>query len=249
MEEPGGLPFEREYFVHLSDCDADLCLSVRGFLRWFEEIALLQSEELGVGIDHYHEHQVIWMLSRYDLELADRPAFRERVTVGTRPLDYRGILANRRFWVRGGDGASLVRGLSQWVHVDTRRMRPVRVPAETARAYRMAESGTRLPVPGEPGPPDREDHVAEFTVRRGDTDVNGHLNNVRYVEWALHTLPGEVVRGRAIRRLLVHFRSETLPGARVRSVARVDPADAGLRTRHALVEGDRIAGLVEARWA
>ena len=36
-----------------------------------------------------------------------------------------------------------------------------------------------------------EDQSQIFTVRKSDLDLNKHVNNVRYVEWALACLPEE----------------------------------------------------------
>ena len=56
----------------------------------------------------------------------------------------------------------------------------------------------------------------QFRARRGDIDMNGHVNNVHYVEWLLEGLPD----GRtACRDLDVTFKSETLVGEEVRAEA------------------------------
>ena len=36
-------------------------------------------------------------------------------------------------------------------------------------------------------------HHANFKVRYGDIDSNMHVNNVRYVEWAIESLPLDIV--------------------------------------------------------
>jgi hypothetical protein len=33
-------------------------------------------------------------------------------------------------------------------------------------------------------------------ARRGDMDMNGHVNNVMYLAWALETVPNDVFHGR-----------------------------------------------------
>ena len=52
-----------------------------------------------------------------------------------------------------------------------------------------------------------------FRARRGDIDLNGHVNNVHYVEWLLESRPDEAG---PCRELDIVFKSETLAGEEVR---------------------------------
>ena len=52
-----------------------------------------------------------------------------------------------------------------------------------------------------------------FRARRGDIDLNGHVNNVHYVEWLLEGRPDEAG---ACQELDIVFKSETLAGEEVR---------------------------------
>jgi medium-chain acyl-[acyl-carrier-protein] hydrolase len=90
-----------------------------------------------------------------------------------------------------------------------------------------------------------EEIAENFGVRRGDLDYNGHVNNIRYVEWALETLPPEFSNGRRLTRLLARYRGETKYGAEVRATADVD----GDLAHHLVTEGDREACRLETTWA
>ena len=248
MCDPFGPVYEHKRFVHFHDCDRFLRLSVPGVLRFFEEAALQQSEALGVGFAHYLEHRVGWLLSRWDVRFRSVPSFGQAVTVRTQPRRFRGFSANRHFEILAPDLSLHVEGFSQWIYVDTERMRPCRVPPLMAERYRMTKAEGPLPWEGDVTEPDREDHHAVFRVRRGDIDLNGHVNNIGYVEWALESLPEEVADRHRLERLVVHYRGQTRLGAELRAAVQVDPADGGLRALHRISEGDRVACLLETRW-
>ena len=55
-----------------------------------------------------------------------------------------------------------------------------------------------------------------FRARRGDIDLNGHVNNVHYVEWLVEALPADVG---PVGDFEIAFKSETLAGEEVRSAA------------------------------
>ena len=52
-----------------------------------------------------------------------------------------------------------------------------------------------------------------FRARRGDIDLNGHVNNVHYVEWLME---GRLDSAAPCRELDIVFKSETLAGEEVR---------------------------------
>ena len=58
-----------------------------------------------------------------------------------------------------------------------------------------------------------------------DIDTNGHVNNVKYVVWALDILDYELVSKNPIKELLVNFDSEVLPGQNVELFKVVEHTD------------------------
>jgi medium-chain acyl-[acyl-carrier-protein] hydrolase len=249
MDRQPGLVFEQRRTVRFQDVDGHQRLTVRGAMRWFEEIALAQSETLGLGLDFYRERRISWLLRRWDLRLCEAPPrFTEEVTVRTRPTRWKSFTAHRRFAVLDAEGETLVEGRSQWVLVDTERRRPARVPPDISAAYSMEESEKTLPWDAVPAAPERVDREIVVPVRRSDIDVNGHVNNACYVAWAEDSLPEELLRECRPSRVLVHYRGETRFPADVRVETQIEEPDGGPLSRHRLSEGDRAACQLEIAW-
>ena len=55
---------------------------------------------------------------------------------------------------------------------------------------------------------EKADNENIFKVRYGDIDSNMHVNNVRYVEWAVESLPLETVLNYELKELNVVFEKE-----------------------------------------
>ena len=77
------------------------------------------------------------------------------------------------------------------------------------RERAIEDSFPKLPQPVKP---DIEKH---FDVRLHDLDINQHVNNVKYIEWALESIPLNIWNAKMISSLEITFRSETRYGESV----------------------------------
>lgn len=168
--------FEKTYFPQAEDCTED------GLLRLLEDAATAHSVRL--GIDHNRilaRYGCVWMLSRSWYRVPGPPAPGEPLRIRTWVSRLEGWGTWRAHQI-GESGESL----ELWVLVDAqaRKLVPIsRIPMPEGLAL---EEGQKLPakVPplrgGAPG--------GSFTVEEADLDVNGHMNNTRYVRRALALL-------------------------------------------------------------
>lgn len=67
------------------------------------------------------------------------------------------------------------------------------------RSFKKNLKRQQLLIPTEPFPEFKfaqtdQMEQAEFIVRRSDIDTNAHVNNTKYIEWVLETIPEEVYR-------------------------------------------------------
>jgi medium-chain acyl-[acyl-carrier-protein] hydrolase len=73
------------------------------------------------------------------------------------------------------------------------------------------------------------------------------VNNVRYLEWAVETLPGAFLETHRCADLSLQFEAETTLGDEVRSIAQIDDAGGGdVRVRHQLVHAAEDRALARA---
>jgi len=211
---------------------------VTSLMRYFEEMALMQSEAMGVGFGYYREHGVIWMLHQFDIRLHRLPAYGETVLVRTVPTSVYRFMGFRQYLVFGQTGEELITAGSSWLHVNTVSKRPVRVGDDMKRAYGHWGEPEARPGMEDVPPLVHADHATEFRVRQSDIDVNRHVNNVQYVEWALEALPQKVTEGFRLGRLQVAFRKETLYGESIQTLAQVQSHEGGLVVVHAIRVAD-----------
>lgn len=207
-------------------------LTVPTLCDYLQEAAGNHATALGVATDRLLADGLAWLLARLQVEVFRLPAWREEIAVQTWPSAADGLYAQRDFSVTDSDGDQIARATSQWFVLNVERRRPTRLPAEVL-AFDLPDRPHAL-EPGRAPHPSLEvaEHERLFTVRRSDLDLNRHVNNVRFVEWALEAVPDEIQETRTLRSLDVQFRAESVYGDTIRSACATEESSDGVALTH-----------------
>jgi acyl-ACP thioesterase len=224
--------------------------SVLALADYFQEAAGHHAAELGVSMQDLLAEGRAWVLAHFRLEIDRLPDWNEEITLATWPSGLERLFATREVVFRDGEGAAIAQGTSAWLVIDTERRRPVRPPSvlydiETPdRPVPLDTDLDDLPTPS------RIDRGRAFTVRYHDLDLNRHVNNVRYLEWALETLPPSVLDERRCTGLALQFEAEATHGAPIEATAQIDGDGDSLRVRHRLshAEDNRTLAVATTTW-
>lgn len=224
--------------------------SVLAMADYFQEAAGRHAAELGVSMQDLLESGQAWVLADLRLEIERLPQWEERITVETWPSGLDGLFATREVVVWGEAGDACCRGTSAWLVIDTERRQPRRPPA---RLYDIEPPDRPSPLPSDREDlpvPERADGEGLFAVRYHDLDLNRHVNNVRYLEWALETLSADVLDDHRCVAVALQFEAEATLGDRIRARAEVRETAGGLEVRHELVQADagRTLAVAQTRW-
>lgn len=202
--------------------DGRTLLSALG--NWLQEAAGQSADKLGFGERALADMGVTWILTRLVLRIQALPAAGTAVRVRTWPsrLDH---LAYRGYELYDDSGALLVTGGSAWTVMDLAARRLCPFPSGLLAAY-PAQAPACEPFTARTLPRLREHACkAPVLVRRDDLDINGHVNNARYLPWLLECLPWIPEQSLTPELVDVTFRAECFPGEKLMSLCG-HPADA-----------------------
>ncbi len=241
--------FEKEYSIHYYETGRRQELKITSLMNYFEEVALLQSEERKVGLDYYQKNQVVWMLHKWDITIHKVPVFGQRILVRTLPVSMAGFMGYRRFWVFDSAGNTLVSATSAWIFVNTRNKRPIRVTDDMKQAYRNEDRPeNKLDMADIPAL-QKTDFSRGFYVRQADIDINRHVNNVRYVDWALEALPPDMQQEYRLENIRIVFKRETTYGQMIESQVEMRDGDGKKCSLHKILdEQGREACALSIKW-
>jgi medium-chain acyl-[acyl-carrier-protein] hydrolase len=211
--------FQISFPVRYQDTDPRLRVTPTALVGIMQEAAILHSEEVGRGIDYLSSRNLSWMIVQTRAKIHKLPPWRTRVNVSTWPSEMGRLLSRREFLLSGEEELPFLEATTLWAFMDTRRRRVTRVPAEVGNAYTVFEERAldgpfRRPAPCENPPAEKS-----FVIRRGEIDFNSHVNNLRYLDWMLETLPDEIWEGFRICELNIRYQKEAGPTGTVRAVS------------------------------
>lgn len=212
-------PWNETFRVRAYEIDPSGRASIQTLCNYLQEAAGNHAQTFGASVEQLTEQNLTWVLARLHVQVSHYPAWRETIHVETWPSGVDGLYATREFMVYGPGSDLIAKASSAWLMVDFARRRPVRMPAFI----------TGLVPPDRPRPFDdpfpkleiltQPDHMGSFKVRYSDLDLNEHANNVRYVEWAVETLPLDLIRSHHLASLEIMFRAEATLGDAVSTEA------------------------------
>lgn len=218
---------EYNWRVRSSDCGPDASATLPALCNWFQEAAHLHAESLKFSKSDFNSagENVTWVLTRLRIEINRLPNWEEPFTLLTFPRGGKRIVAWRDFSMSSESGESLAVASSEWMVIDlsSRKIQPIppRVfsAANTARTPLLGENpfSKRLDFPPSPPP----SAPLAFRAQHSHIDMNGHVNNVRYVEWLLEPVLAQIAAGALPpsqpKSVEIVYRSETLAGDTVLS--------------------------------
>ena len=188
-----GLLYEKEYEVHYYEVDANLKCNLLSIMNYFSDISNKQSEALGVGIDYLNSNNLTWVFYKYDIQVKRYPKYEEKIKVTTRGKDFKKFYASREFKIFDQDDNEIVSGEGIFLLIDTVKRRAVRIPDEQYIAYDVDKEKDNNIVIKKIDKLTEEHGYNNYKVRYSDIDSNKHVNNVKYVDWAIDSIGEEII--------------------------------------------------------
>lgn len=205
-------------------------------LNYLQDAAYGHANELGVSVFHLFEKGLTWVLSRYHVAMDGYPSVGEEVQVRTWIPSLQKHFFLREFEIVGENGDVFVCASSSWILVDLKTKKPVPEDGsfgEFPVVPRRAVDDDFGPLPAMDGDSDGYDMEVRFCVRADDLDLNRHVNHVVYIQWALESVPREVLAKCRPVDIEVAYRGEAKKGEIV--LSRTKALDGVNRFLHQLV--------------
>jgi acyl-ACP thioesterase len=185
-------------------------LSLPSLFYLFQEVAWEHAAVNHFGYENLKEHGFFWVLSRVRVEIAKLPRWTEEFSIKTWPSGIEGAFALRDYLVTDGNGNKLVGATSSWLIVDIKSRRPQRPDTFFNRMpIQEKNRATTINAPRLSIPLDETILTNDVVSKISDIDVNQHVNNTRYIEWAINTFALEEYKNLNFKEIDINYLSES----------------------------------------
>ncbi|MCC5905772.1 MAG: hypothetical protein JJU13_06190 [Balneolaceae bacterium] len=176
--------------------------------NYFQEAAGLHAQKLYFDISDLMKKGMTWILYRLHVQVIRFPKRWEEVRVTTWPSPGNGIRAFRDYELRDIDNKRIALGLSQWMMLDIKKKRPVKIPQEVMQ-FGDHNYGHVLPA-DRSTIPQSESKDLDFIAKTGqhDLDMNNHVNNVKFIDWSTGFMHSEEMKSKKCHEIQIQYTGE-----------------------------------------
>lgn len=203
--------FTRETKLDFCRCDASQHIKLSELLSLTSDTAIEDYYRRGLSWQMLREQGFAILASRVSFRIHRMPKANDELTVTTWEEAPQGLQLYRAYEVTTRDGERLVSGLSTWlvVNPDTRRI--LKPSAFTARACPTETTAHNCLECGKIAAAQNAEKWAERPVHFSDIDGNNHVNNARYGDFIVDSMP-ERFRARTVTDFRLNYALEATLG-------------------------------------
>ncbi len=189
---------EKEYTIGLTQVGNSNLLTNHGILELLESIACYHSDNVNFGINEINDIGFTWMLLHWKVKVFKRVRYGETVTVKTWAGYANKFYTLRDFEIFDKNGELICIASSKWALIDINNRSIAKITEDIIGRYE-AESKSVFgenDIPKIKQPEISTIPCFEFKVLRRDIDVNEHMHNIYYLDYALEALPEDIYNSR-----------------------------------------------------
>ncbi len=176
--------------------------------NFFQEIAGKHVDVIHQGIDDLKANNLAWVLSRLKVQIFEIPDWKDKISIETWSVGTDGLFGNREFKIYDSKDQVIGQALSSWlvINTDTKRLvRPQEIVANLPINHEdpiFAHTVTKLPQIKNPK------YIEDLHIHYSDLDFYQHVNNVKYVKWAIDSCLSEILSNKRIQELEINYLHE-----------------------------------------
>ena len=175
-------------------------------LRFLQEVAGDHSALLGTDRGALMQKGLFWAVIRHRVQITRLPHAGESIRIETWPMPTTRTAYPRSTIAYDEQGNECFRCISLWVLMDE-KSRAMVLPGKSGVEVSGHLRGCELTTPGSMVPREMAE-LTQRTVRYTDLDVNGHMNNCRYLDWIDDLLPSQFHAHHQMREFSLCYLSE-----------------------------------------
>ena len=207
--------YQYESRVSYSQLNEEEKLSLPAILNYLQDCSTFESEDLEVGMEFLNQENRAWLLAEWQIFLEEDAKIGDPLTIATWPYRFDSSLGYRNLEIKSKDRI-IARARSKWFLIDTEKERPVRLTEEITGAYELGPAFSYPEVNYKIRMAKEEfKEYPRIMIPAFAMDTNHHMNNQKYLEFALEYLPED----REIKKIVIQYKVQCKKGEWIKPVS------------------------------
>lgn len=200
--------WSEEYPIYWYDTDRNGHLKMSAIANYLQESAWRHANHLGFGYEDAQKRNEFWVIISLMIRMVGSPVWGEKIVVETWPKGVDRLFAYRDFKMMDIRGNVIGAATSAWMILDQATRRPKSVDIVKPVLHLATHQDVLDCNPPLLHPLKETATIEPRKVRFSEADQNGHVNNIRYLDWSVDALPAEWHRKNRIRTMVINYLSE-----------------------------------------
>lgn len=200
--------YQKSYYIGSNDVDQFLELKLSSFFKLMQDIATEHAEVLDIGKANTIDKGLYWVITRMEVDIIKMPQYLETVVLKTYPGDDMKFIFPRYFQLEDQKGNVLIRASSTWMVLNKSNHHPSLKPFD-GKVVPSEHLADELPLPKKCDTKEVS-FIEDRKVRYADIDLNGHLNNTKYIDYILDIHDSSFYKQNRIKHFLINYDKELL---------------------------------------
>ncbi len=197
-----------------------------------EETASEHCNVINHGLFDLYAQNIGWVLLSGYMNIYRYPAFKEAITIRTWMSGYTATRGYRENIIFDENKNVIGHSRGLWVFFDTVKKRPVKIfPGILEGWAPHNEICTDYNIEKKLNHSEQVKCEKDFGIYQYDLDANNHVNNLRYLQWALETVPDNYFDEKQLSILDARFIREAYYGQSIHSITLAEEANNCLHHR------------------
>lgn len=185
--------YSQNFSVNFSDVGENNQLTNKGILRLMQEIAGINSDLHGYGLNQTPTTKLAWIILNWNLKVFSRPKWNTRLTINTWTRSKNPLFSYRDLEIYDNNNNLVAIATSKWVLFNIEKNTISKIPPEVEEKFECIDKCVfKDKVTERLKEPENSEFVSEYTILRRDIDTNHHVNNLNYLDFAYEALPKDI---------------------------------------------------------
>ncbi len=241
--------FDKQYELRYFEMNKFGVASPTTILTLLEETAADHCGNIDYNLYQLAEKNIGWVLLGGVMQMERYPIYKEKITIRTWLSKYSSIKGCRENIIYDAQNNIIGRAKGLWVFFDINKRRPVRIFDDIIKKWSFCSMESISVVPlKQMTTIEHPDYEAQFKVHKADTDLIKHVNNIKYLEWLLESVPMEITDNYYLHTINGKFISEIYYGQSVISSTKKSSDDQSFIHAITTADTNKICAVAETSW-